>query len=142
MRFYVASKFERKEEVKAIMRSLRLAGHTIVGDWTSHSTDGEDPGDVVALLRAFAREDRDSVVAADAVVLLHDERCKGGFTELGVALGARERIGILDRPHVYVVGGAGAAPYKGPIFYALPEVLHFDAVGDLLDYLDKTRSEN
>ncbi len=130
MRVYVATAYGNREAARAAIRELRLAGHTVVGDWTYHTTEGETESDADMLLRAFAQEDRHAVEDADALLLLHDERGKGSFAELGIAVGAGVRC-------IVVVGGEDMAPYKGPIFYLLPEVVHVDSVLAAINYLDE-----
>ncbi len=119
MKVYTATAYVNREEAREFIRKLRLAGLTPVGDWTSHTTEGETVEDEQRLLRAFAAEDRAAVAQADAVVLLHDECGKASFTEFGMALSSTGK-------YVLVVGGQGAAPVRGPIFYLLDDVLHFD----------------
>lgn len=118
MRFYVASKFERKADVQRTIDALRRLGHTIIGDWTTHDAEREVGAARERMLTAFAKEDRYAVEHCDVFLLLHDERCRGGFTELGIALANRRRI--------IVIGGASSFPEKGPIFYADPAVEHYD----------------
>lgn len=129
MKVYVASKFERKAQVREAIRQLRLAGHTVVGDWTQHTVEGEGKEAAWAMLVAFAKEDRDAVLAADALLLIHDDNCRGGFVELGLAIAARllpwsSRV----EQRILVVGAGDAAPTLGPIFYFLPEVEHYATV--------------
>lgn len=130
MKVYVASKFERKEEVRQLQHAIRLADHTVVGDWTPHTVEGEVGKDREVMLRAFAIEDRDAVMNANVLVLIHDDNCRGGFVELGIALAL-----VDDDQYVCVIGGRGKAPDKGPIFYALPEVRHFDTAQDFITWL-------
>ena len=128
MKVYVATSFLNREAARQAIRQLRLAGHAVVGDWTGHAVEGENPGDAECLLRAFALEDFYAVQCADALVLLHDERGRASFTELGIALGHPGQM-------VIVVGGAGSAPDHGPIFYALPWVYHFPSLADAIAFL-------
>ncbi|HEU4440156.1 MAG TPA: hypothetical protein VFT36_12955 [Methylomirabilota bacterium] len=135
MKVYVASKFERKPEVRDLMHAIRRVGHTVVGDWTTHTVEGEPPENMLAMLRAFAKEDRDAVEACDVFALIHDDNCRGGFVELGIALDYRRWP--KEPREVCVIGGKGKAPVLGPIFYALPEVRHFDTAGDFINWLGR-----
>jgi hypothetical protein len=118
MKVYVASKFERVPQVREIQKRLQTDGHVIVADWTGHTAKGKTGEDLVTYFRECAEADEAGVREADAVVLLHDDNCRGGFTELGIALGAGKLC--------VVVGGRPAAPTKGPIFYFHRRVQHFD----------------
>ncbi len=120
MKVYVASKFERVPQVREIHKRLQADGHVIVADWTGHTAKGKSGEDLVAYLRECAEADEAGVREADAIVLLHDDNCRGGFTELGMALG-RGKLCV-------VIGGRPAAPMRGPIFYMLGKVQHFDTV--------------
>ena len=42
MKFYVAGKWEEREEIRKIHKALQDKGHTITIDWTWHEKD--DPG--------------------------------------------------------------------------------------------------
>lgn len=127
MKIYVASKFERVPQVREIQARLRAAGHEIVADWTSHSAAGLKGDQLTRKLRQCAEEDEAGVAAADAIVLLHDDNCRGGFVELGMALGRGKLVAVL--------GGRTAVPNRGPIFYALANVNHFDTIEAVIDWL-------
>ena len=131
MKVYVGSKFSRAAEVREVMDVLESHGHEIVGDWTQHTLAGVAGAELRDRLTEYAEADFDGVAGADAFVLLHDDASRGGFTELGIALG----LGKL----VVVIGGRVRAPHKAPIFYALEEVEHFEdsyAAAEWLQYLD------
>lgn len=127
MKIYVASKFERVPQVREIQKRLMAEGHEIVADWTNHSAAGLKGDQLTRYLRRCAEEDFAGVAAADAVVLLHDDNCRGGFVELGLALGQGKLVAVL--------GGRTAAPIRGPIFYALPSANHFDTIDAIVDWL-------
>jgi hypothetical protein len=134
--YYVASKFERKPQVKLLIHELRIRGETVLGDWTEHTVEGLYGIERTNALRAFALEDQRAVEHADNLVLIHDDHCRGGFTELGIALGKRNND-FFGRPRrVVVIGGRDRAPENGPIFYYLPEVEHFATVTEFLADLD------
>lgn len=134
--FYVASKFERKTQVKALMEELRARSHTILGDWTGHTVEGiADPKRRANMLTAFAVEDLRAVLRCEVFVLLHDDHCRGGFSELGIALAAG--CGGFVPKRIFVIGGETRSPENGPIFYHCPQVEHFGSVGEFLNYIDR-----
>ncbi len=137
MKVYVASKFERVPQVREIQERLKRDGHVIVADWTSHSAAGKRGEDLVRYLQSCAENDAQGVADADAIVLLHDDNCRGGFTELGIAIGynmALARAGVASKI-VAVIGGRVRAPDHGPIFYFQQYVRHFDTAEAAAEYL-------
>lgn len=127
MKIYVASKFERVPQVRDIQKRLRADGHEIVADWTGHSAAGLKGEELLKYLRMCAEDDAAGVIAADAVVLLHDPNCRGGFWEAGLAQGAGKIVAVI--------GGRPAAPIHGPIFYFHRNVHHFDTAEALAVWL-------
>jgi hypothetical protein len=118
MKVYVASSFSRKDDVRAMIALLRAEGHEITYDWTDEDASGLEGDALHAALRAGAERDLKGVLAADALVVLHDDRGRGMATEFGVALAARK---------VLVVVGAGVtAGEMRNVFYYLPGVVHVD----------------
>jgi hypothetical protein len=75
----------------------------------------------------FATADYYGVQIADALIFLHDPASRGGNVELGLALAWNK--------HVAVIGGRTACPHRGAIFYALPQVQHFDTVEGAVAWL-------
>ncbi len=118
MRIYVAGRFEEKASVKVIQNMLREAGHTITFDWTNEDSSGKSGKARIDYLKLQALSDELGVQACDVFVLLHDDNCRGGFIELGMAL-AYEKIVIVicgrNRPHPV-------------IFYHDPSIHHFDTI--------------
>lgn len=127
MRVYVAGKFERVAEVREIQERLRADGHEIVADWTGHSAAGLSGVALEDYLRDCAESDAAGVKVADALVLLHDDNCRGGFTEFGIALGAGKLVAVI--------GGRTAAPTRGPIFYFSRDVHHFGTAEEVAAWL-------
>jgi hypothetical protein len=125
---YVAGKWSRRGEVKAVMAQLRDLGHVITHDWTD---EDELPGASQAAKDAhFARcalADMAGVVNADWFILLHDPTCRGAFVELGAALAHGVRVVVVNGQ----AGGADPA-LSCPIFYWMPEVTHVQTVEQAL----------
>lgn len=105
MDVYVASKFEEQERVRAVMKILTAAGHTITHDWTHETQFGT----------AAAVRDFEGVRMSDALVLVleKDLPYRGAWTELGIALA----YGIP----VYVIGTYGTT-VESNIFLTMPNV--------------------
>ena len=131
MRVYVASKFERKAEVQAAYAALRQAGHEVTLDWTVHSAAGLHGRALVDKLAREAAADVEGVQRADALLLLHDDNCRGAFWEAGMAAA----LGKL----VLVVGGRSRG-HAFPIFYFHPAVHHFDTLDAALTWLHWTET--
>lgn len=118
MKAYVASKFSRLTDVKRIVEKLRGIGVEVNADWTDHSASGRTGTELLGYLRECAAADREGVRTADVLVMVHDPASRGGFVEYGMAAG----LGKL----LVVIGGRLDYPDRAPIFYALPDVHHFE----------------
>jgi nucleoside 2-deoxyribosyltransferase len=128
MKVYVASSFYRKNDVRAIHRVLREAGHEVTEDWTAADAAGLEGVALANYLRRGAEADIRGVLTADVLVILHDDRGRGMATEFGVAL-ARE-IPVI------VIGAHSPSDYEMKnVFYHLCEILHVDGIGSVLDIL-------
>lgn len=131
MKVYVASKFENAPYVKELMEELEEAGHSIVGDWTSHTVEGLTGANLVRRLTKYAEADLQGIEDCDALVLLpvEPERVRSGahLVELGYALGRGKLCCVMN--------GRPGAPTRAPIFFFHPCVQHFDRVTDLLMFL-------
>lgn len=128
MKVYVASKFSRAQEVRAIEEALRYEGHEVTSSWVNDSAAGKHGREFYDYIAECAQRDYEDVTAADVLVFLHDPASRGGFAELGIALGAGRVVAVL--------GGRTASPHKAPIFYCLPKVRHFETTGGLVEWLN------
>lgn len=96
MKLYIATSFLNILEARAVMMSLRQAGHTITHDWTRESVDPTWPADRQdAYLQRCGSEDYAGVLAADAVVLVNHAASRDAMVEFGVALGQRLPVYVL-----------------------------------------------
>jgi hypothetical protein len=96
VKIYVASKFENSKSVKEAYLALRDDGHTITHDWTNESSEGMDGAALEAYLQGCADKDVEGVETADALLLLNHNLMAGGFTEFGIAIGAKKFIVVID----------------------------------------------
>lgn len=74
---YVATKFERKDEARAVMFKLVQEGFKITKDWTQSVNDSQKEAD----------EDLEGVKRADVILVLADKEAvyKGTIFEMGYA---------------------------------------------------------
>jgi len=102
MKVYVASKWEERPRVQAVMAYLRSFGHTITYDWTHCEQFSQEQ----------AQRDVQGVMDADILIFIAEEDLpyKGAYVEFGIAV-AR---GIP----IYVTGNA----IDQCIFTLLPNV--------------------
>jgi hypothetical protein len=100
MKFYVAAKWQLKEEVREIYRKIKEASHEITEDWTRHPP--AKPYDKNKdLSRKLSVIDMNAVKNSDVFVLLTNEDGVGMYIEIGGAIMSRI---INGKPRVYVIG--------------------------------------
>jgi nucleoside 2-deoxyribosyltransferase len=104
-RVYLASRFDRQEELRAIAEMMTVEGYIITSRWLYH-TGGLSigPGKDSAIAAAWAEKDLDDVALADTLVLFTDDKpvSRGGSNvELGYAL-ALGHQSIVVGPRVNV----------------------------------------
>ena len=123
MKFYVASAFSNKEEVRGAMKLLTEAGHTITFDWTVYSDADVPESEKPAFHKLCAEKDRQGVVDADAIFTINHGKGRGMFWETGIADG-------LGKPIFFVF------PYRTPnIFMTLDNVLRFNDIPSAIDFI-------
>ncbi len=126
-RIYVASSFEQRDEVSALHRLLRNAGHTITADWTTHReiTSLESIVEREKLKQQYAIEDTNGVKTATIyVLLLGNRKSTGAHIELGVALGSNiNRVCIIGEPDT------------SQLFYSHPAITIYPNIRTFLDSL-------
>jgi len=130
VKVYVIGKFERKFEVRQIIKDLEEAGHVITEDWT----EGEDATHLmgterIACLRRSAEADKRGVQEAEAVIILHHDQLCGGLVEAGMAIGAGKLV--------LVISEAKPTARRQPIFYWLPEVRFFESREGAVSFLNE-----
>jgi len=100
MKWYIAARFELKEEVRAMYKVLEARGHTITDDWTKHQSI--KPYDKNAeMARQYTNDDLTGVMNADVVLILSDEAGIGMYTELGVAMASQL---LKGSPLIFITG--------------------------------------
>ncbi len=117
LKVYVASKFEEKDRVREVMKSIKVMGCMITHDWTSQ--------DATRPRSEWADGDVVGVTNANLFLGLFEKELdyKGALTELGIAIGQGKKIWIV---------GHGA---DRDIFVNTTGVVRFDNLEDMLEAL-------
>ncbi len=115
MKIYIASSLENRERAAALVRQIRISGHTITYDWTMRG-DVRNSGEMAML--ETAQNEVNAVTDADLVIILLPGG-KGTHTELGVALATREKKKIWIWSENEAVFGGGS---ETCVFYHHPDV--------------------
>jgi len=115
MKFYIAGKWEERDNIRFIQKQLIRLGHEITKDWTIDE-EGEAGFPVINVV-----EDISGVKTADVFVglFINNLDYKGALVELGAALAGRKPC--------YIIGHAMDAC----IFLQHPLVTQVDTVGEL-----------
>lgn len=135
MKFYIAARFDKKEDVNKIYGKLKEKGHEVHTDWTLHEPFypySSNP----ALSAHHSAEDIDGAMGCDVFVLFADEshnghtnshnHGRGMFIELGAAIATFIENG---RPKVFVIGPDN----DKAIFHFHPCVTRLDTIEEVLD---------
>lgn len=117
MKFYLASRFIRQEELRNYARYLTAAGHSADCRWLGENHDLPVGAPVEDGAR-LAQDDWEDIHASDAVIVFTGDktpgRARGGYhVEFGIAL-------ALGKP-VAIVGP------RENVFHYMPQVTQFDS---------------
>lgn len=99
-RVYIASRFDRKQEVVELCKRFKKLGYEISVDWTVHEPI-KPYEDNIAHARQYSIEDMRGIIGCDLFVLLTDKEGTGIYAELGAAIFSNLEHG---KPKIYVVG--------------------------------------
>jgi hypothetical protein len=105
VKVYVASAFANAPRVSALLARLQSAGLTVTHDWTTENTASLSPIGRALYLEKAAELDARGVRICDVFVLIDDPKCRGAYTELGIAIGLHKRIfvlGLLTEPNIFL----------------------------------------
>jgi nucleoside 2-deoxyribosyltransferase len=124
MKFYLASRFSRKDEIEHYARLLREDGHEVTSRW---HTPGHQLGPAANEIefRLRGTEDLEDVRRADAVIVHTGDvdpatgaSTRGGYhTEVGIALGLGKPIALVGE--------------KLNVFHYIPGVVRYDFFQDV-----------
>lgn len=104
MRFYLAARFSRAEELRSYAKELEELGHEVTSRWLySHKKDEADGPYTDAERRVFATEDVADVILADTLVAFTEDSKANTFragrggrhVELGIAIGLGKRVYVV-----------------------------------------------
>lgn len=127
MKIYIASRFDKRDEVKKLQKILIEKGHEIVGDWTDHEPiKPYDKNQDAA--KEYAADDINGVKNSDIFIILSDKAGTGMYVELGAAIASKILIG---KPEIYVVGDHNSRS----MFYFHHAVKRTANIDDLLNIL-------
>lgn len=95
---YLAARFSRQTEMRAIRDRLEAAGHTVTSRWITGVHDDTTEGGLTgATLARFAKDDLADIDSAELIVVFSDQpSSKGGmWVELGYAMGRGTPVVIV-----------------------------------------------
>lgn len=123
MRFYLASRFIRQDELRGYSLLLKVAGHQTDCRWLGENHDLPAGAPVEDGAR-LAQDDWEDIHASDAVIVFTGDktpgRARGGYhVEFGIAL-------ALGKP-VAIVGP------RENVFHYMPQVTQFDTWTECYD---------
>ena len=125
MKFYIASRFDKKPEVLELHKYLREKGHEILADWTGHKfVKPYDKNEELA--GEYAANDINGAKDCDVFVVLSDDGGTGMYVELGAAIASNL---LRGKPKIYVIG---EHPSRS-MFYYHPSVTRKNNLGEALD---------
>lgn len=114
MKFYIASRYSKREYVNNIREMLNKKGHSMTFDWTK--SDSFRPyGQNQENSKEVANKSLDGIKNSDIFILLTDEGGTDMYVELGIAL-----VNFINKgnPKIYVLG----EHLEKSIFYFHPSV--------------------
>jgi len=129
MKFYIAARFELKNEVREIFKEIQNKGHEITLDWTTHQyITPYDQNQEIS--RGYSDKDIDGVKNSDVFILLVDEKTRTGvYVELGAAISSFLEHG---KPQVFIVGDS----FAKSMFYFHSSINRRNSIKEVLDEVD------
>ncbi|WP_174733285.1 group-specific protein [Mesobacillus harenae] len=126
MKFYIASSFQNKEEVRYVSGKLVNKGFIHTYDWTQN-----DRASTMEELETTGLEEKNAVMEADFIIILLPAG-KGSHIELGIALGQSKKV-FLYSPNEEVYNFKTTST-----FYHLPEVeISIGSLDELVEVITK-----
>lgn len=125
MRFYIAARFGRRDEVRKIHKTLLDKGHEFLSTWVEQ--DQIKPYDKYPnKARKRAIKSIDAAKDCDIFVLLSDEAGTGMYVELGTAIMSNL---LKGKPKIYIVGNY----LNRSMFFFHPIVKRKKSIEDVLE---------
>lgn len=131
MKFYVASKWDKRTLTKGVISIIESKGHEVAHDWTEHQ-DVRPFGENLKLANEYACADMDAIKSSDFFLIIDDgsEASQGANTELGAAIALHREFG---RPKIYVLANGS----MNNIFYYMPFVKAVKNTDEIFEDLEK-----
>ncbi|MDZ5471461.1 group-specific protein [Bacillus sp. 31A1R] len=127
MKFYIASSFIKKADVRYVADKLKVKGYSHTYDWTKN-----ERASTFSQLQEIGLLEKNAVIESDFLVILLPAG-KGSHIELGIALGHGKKV-YLYSPDEEVNHFETTST-----FYHLPEVIK--CFGSLEDLVEKIRTD-
>lgn len=133
MKIYIAAKYQKRFELRALAEEIRLLGHELTCKWMFDGEEGKG-------IKEAALMDVQDVISADCLIFIgepqaSENRGGGRWFEFGLAYALDKHcIALLDFDPT--VGGHSHLPLgHESVFTALPEIDIVDSRDDLLKLL-------
>ncbi len=120
-KYYVATKIANRDQGIFVAYKLLRMGYDVTSRWLECEEQERPPERVGSAWNEFckkwAKYDMDDVLAADAIVILIQENCKGTWVEMGLALAANKEIHFVGTQDLTVFSRLEETPGGVPITY-------------------------
>lgn len=101
MKFYIASRVGRKEEVLKYYKKIKAKKHSVAYDWTGYGSIKPYSENEETTVIEIAGAATEGVRDCDVFVLLTDAAGTGMYTELGIAINNYLNFG---KPEIFIIG--------------------------------------
>lgn len=127
MKIYLAARYSRRDELRAVAAALRRLGHTITSRWLDTTWEhGDDKGSSAAppeYREKHAIEDLVDILLADVFITFTEQPRSGGRGGRHVEFGAA----LATSKHLIVVGP------RENLFYHHPRVVLYASTQEMLE---------
>jgi nucleoside 2-deoxyribosyltransferase len=122
MKFYIAGRTSKTEDIKEMISLLTKFGHEVTHDWTLTDAQFQRPYPI-DIAEQVADKDMRGIVDADIFIILGDKSGTGMYVELGIALATNTKV--------YSIGENNDVT----VFHFLPNVKRMYTFSEVLDDL-------
>jgi hypothetical protein len=129
MKVYIAAKYSRRYELRALRDALQVMGHPVTAQWLDNAEESKG-------LAQAAEMDVDDVLRADALLFMGEPRGSqnrggGRWFEFGVAYQAGKVCYVICPPS----SDPSDERRDESVFTHLPSVIRFNDIEHFLDYM-------
>lgn len=117
MKFYIAGRNSKRNEIKRMQNALINEGHQITVDWTDDKFI-RPYSEHKELSEKYAKLSVDGVKQCDVFLIISDEAGMGMYVELGVAIALKKKVIVLGD--------------KNSMFYFYPGIIVKDNFEEML----------